>query len=158
MSTPQFFRTLADRTRLRIVNLLAHGPLCVCDIQYVLQQPQSSVSRHLAHLRLVSLVRDRRDGMRIFYELTDWGEGVPRGVLETLRRELKREPEYGPDLELLASLKASGECHQEGNDNATPAGPPWVTRRRRVGSKVAAAVPRKTRTGSGSRHAARAQR
>ena len=89
ITTPQFFRALADRTRLRIVNLLARGPLCVCDIQHVLGQPQSSVSRHLAHLRSSGLVRDRRDGMRTFYELADWDEGLARGVLDTLRRELE---------------------------------------------------------------------
>ncbi len=48
---PQLFRALADRTRLRIVNLLARGSLCVCDIQRILAQPQSSVSRHLALLK-----------------------------------------------------------------------------------------------------------
>ncbi len=113
-STPQFFRTLGDRTRLRIVNLLARGPLCVCDIQFILQQPQPSVSRHLAHLRMTDLVRDRRDGMRTFYELTDWNGPLPRGILQTLRRELKAEAEFARDLETLLALKASGECHREG--------------------------------------------
>ncbi len=124
-SPPQFFRMLGDRTRLRIVNLLARGPLCVCDIQFLLQQPQSSVSRHLAHLRMADLVRDRRDGMRTFYELTNWDGQFARGILETLRRDLKTEPEFGRDLESLSALKASGECHQEGrapSSGARPAG------------------------------------
>lgn len=120
-STPQFFRTLGDRTRLRIVNLLAHGPLCVCDIQFILQEPQSSVSRHLAHLRMADLVRDRRDGMRTFYELTDWGGPLPRGVLETLRHKLRAEAEFGRDLESLSALKTSGECHQEGRARSAEA-------------------------------------
>ncbi len=53
---PRLFRALADRTRLRIVNLLAHGSLCVCDIQRILEQPQSSVSRHLALLKSAGLI------------------------------------------------------------------------------------------------------
>lgn len=142
-STPQFFRTLADRTRLRIVNLLARGPLCVCDIQFVLQQPQSSVSRHLAHLRMGGLVRDRRDGMRTFYELTDWGGSLPRGVLETLRRELKTEAEFGGDLETLSTLKASGECHQEGK--APSAHPRRRTARRGLTSRPAVPAPARAR-------------
>lgn len=117
-SAHQFFRTLADRTRLRIVNLLARGPLCVCDIQYILRQPQSSVSRHLALLRTTGLVVDRRDGMRTFYELADWSAGLRRGVLQTLRRDLRLEAEYGHDLEALSALKAAGECHVEGADRA----------------------------------------
>ncbi len=122
-STPQFFRILGDRTRLRIVNLLARGPLCVCDIQSILQQPQSSVSRHLAHLRMADLVRDRRDGMRMFYELTDWRGPLARRILETLRRELRAESEFGRDLEGLSALKASGECHQEGRSPSAGAQP-----------------------------------
>lgn len=114
-STPQFFRILADRTRLRILNLLAQGPLCVCDIQHVLQQPQSSVSRHLAQLRVADLVRDRRDGMRTFYELTQWQGGLAGGVLDTLRRELGADPEFAPDLKALDALKAGEHYHRGGN-------------------------------------------
>jgi len=129
-SAPQFFRALADRTRLRIVNLLARGPLCVCDIRYILGQPQSSVSRHLALLRSSELVRDRRDGMRTFYQLTDWAPGLRRGVLETLRRELKTEHECRRDLEILAALKASGECHREGAERPVVTHAPRGTGRR----------------------------
>jgi ArsR family transcriptional regulator len=121
ISTPQFFRTLADRTRLRIVNLLARGPLCVCDIQYVIEQPQSSVSRHLGHLRTSGLVRDRRDGMRTFYELTEWEAGLAHGVFETLRRDLKAQPDCHRDLDTLAALKATGEYHQEGSERRSRA-------------------------------------
>jgi len=121
-STPHFFRALADRTRLRVVNLLARGPLCVCDIQYILGQPQSSVSRHLAHLRASGLVRDHRDGMRIFYELTGWDSGLRCGVLETLRRHLRADPEYRRDLNVLGALKAAGACHREGFSGNAGAG------------------------------------
>jgi ArsR family transcriptional regulator, arsenate/arsenite/antimonite-responsive transcriptional repressor len=153
-STPQFFRTLADRTRLRVVNLLARGPLCVCDIQFVLQQPQSSVSRHLGHLRMSGLVRDRRDGMRTFYELTDWGGPLARGVLETLRRHLRAEAEFGRDLETLSTLKASGECHQEGRA-------PSARAQRRTGRRGEAsrpAVPAPARARIRGERAERAQR
>ena len=127
LSPPQFFRALGDRTRLRIVSLLVGGPLCVCDIQFVLAQPQSSVSRHLALLRMLGLVRDRRDGMRTFYELTDWEAGLPLGVLEVLRRELETVREYQRDLDTLAAMKAAGACHLEGSDQ-----PPWPAQKRRA--------------------------
>jgi len=142
-STPRFFGTLADRTRLRIVNLLARGPLCVCDIQYILEQPQSSVSRHLAHLRAAGLVEDRRDGMRTFYDLTAWESGLPRGVLETLRRELKADPEFGRDLESLELLKASGEYHKQGKLPSIPRGRISARSRPRFG---ASSRPRPQRT------------
>jgi ArsR family transcriptional regulator len=121
-STPQFFRALADRTRLRVVNLLAHGSLCVCDIQRILEQPQSSVSRHLALLKSAGLIRDRRDGMRTFYALTVWDSRLGRAVLAAIRAHLAAEADYGADIDELIRLKARGDCHQE------PTG--WATGRR----------------------------
>lgn len=112
-SSPQLFRALADRTRLRIVNLLARGSLCVCDIQRILEQPQSSVSRHLALLRAAGLIEDRRDGMRTFYGLTTWDTGLARGVLAAIRAHLAVEGDYLRDVEELTELRARGECHEE---------------------------------------------
>jgi len=110
---PQLFRALADRTRLRIVNLLGRGALCVCDIQRILEQPQSSVSRHLALLKSAGLIRDRRDGMRIFYALTPWDTALARGVLTAIRSHLAVDGDYLRDMEELAALRARGECHEE---------------------------------------------
>ena len=95
ISAPQFFRALADRTRLRIVNLLSHGSLCVCDIQRLLEQPQSSVSRHLALLKSAGLIRDRRDGMRTFYALTVWDSRLARAVLTAIRATSAATPTTG---------------------------------------------------------------
>ncbi len=107
------FRALGDPTRLRIINLLARGSLCVCDIQRILEQPQSSVSRHLALLRSAGLIHDRRDGMRTFYRLTAWDTGLARGVLSAIRGHLALEGDYLRDLGELTALRARGECHEE---------------------------------------------
>lgn len=112
-SPPRLFRALADRTRLRIVNLLVRGSLCVCDIQRILAQPQSSVSRHLALLKSAGLIGDRRDGMRIFYSLTGWDSRLARAVLTAIRAHLGAEADYGSDLDELARLRAMGKCHEE---------------------------------------------
>jgi ArsR family transcriptional regulator len=112
-SAPQLFRALADRTRLRIVNLLARGSLCVCDIQRILEQPQSSVSRHLALLKSAGLIVDRRDGMRTFYALTTWHSPFARGVLGAIRAHLATEGDYRADIDELTLLRARGECHEE---------------------------------------------
>jgi ArsR family transcriptional regulator, arsenate/arsenite/antimonite-responsive transcriptional repressor len=110
---PELFGALADRTRLRIVNLLTRGSLCVCDIQRILCQPQSSVSRHLALLRFARLIEDRRDGMRIFYRLAVPETGLARGVLAAIKRRLATEGDYRCDVEALTTLRARGECHVE---------------------------------------------
>src|SRR5512134_825820 len=98
-AAPSLFRALADRTRLRIVNLLARGSLCVCAIQRILNQPQSSVSRHLALLRSAGLIRDRRDGMRTFYALTPWDSSLARAVLAAIRVHLAANGDYRSDVD-----------------------------------------------------------
>ncbi len=65
----EILKAAADPTRLRVLNLLRLGSICVCDLQSVLQIPQPSVSRHLAALRHAGLVNDVRKGMRIVYSL-----------------------------------------------------------------------------------------
>jgi ArsR family transcriptional regulator, arsenate/arsenite/antimonite-responsive transcriptional repressor len=114
MTSPsQLFRALADRTRLRIVNLLTRGSLCVCDVQRILAQPQSSVSRHLALLKSAGLIQDRRDGMRIFYGLTGWDSRLARAVLSAIRAHLASEADYSADIAELTRLRERGHCHEE---------------------------------------------
>ena len=114
MAPPErLFRALGDRTRLRIINLLARRSLCVCDIQRILGQPQPSVSRHLALLKSAGLIGDRRDGMRTFYALTTWGGPLARGVLSAMRGHLAVEGDYLRDLEELERLRARGDCHEQ---------------------------------------------
>lgn len=67
----KIFKALSAETRLRILALLTHGELCVCDLMAVLQLPQSTVSRHLAYLRNTGLVVDRREGAWMYYRLED---------------------------------------------------------------------------------------
>ena len=54
------FRAFSDRTRLRILNLLRRGELCVCDLVRVIDAPQPTISRHLAYLRKARLVTAQR--------------------------------------------------------------------------------------------------
>jgi ArsR family transcriptional regulator len=66
-------KAFADRTRLRLMHLLAHrGPeVCVCDFMDVLQIPQSTVSRQIAPLRMLGLVKSRRAGTWVYYALAE---------------------------------------------------------------------------------------
>jgi ArsR family transcriptional regulator len=58
---------LADRTRLRILNLLRNGEVCVADFTEVLGDSQPKISRHLAYLRNAGIVDTRREGKWIHY-------------------------------------------------------------------------------------------
>jgi ArsR family transcriptional regulator len=61
--------TLAEPTRLRIVNCLAAAPLFVSDLQMVLQLPQPTVSRHLTVLKKARVVRDTPIAQFVLYKL-----------------------------------------------------------------------------------------
>lgn len=91
----RLFTALADPTRVRIVNLLAEGELCVCDLVEILEQPQPTVSRHLASLRGSRLVGVRRRGRFAHYRLAD-----PAGVLAA---ELLALVRHGLDDDVLAA-------------------------------------------------------
>lgn len=81
MDPVQFYKCLADDTRLRCLLLIQHEQeLCVCELTTALDEIQPKISRHLAQLRSYGVLIDRRQGQWIFYrinpELTDWAKQV----------------------------------------------------------------------------------
>jgi ArsR family transcriptional regulator len=64
------FKALADRTRLRLLNLMAAGEVCVCFFVEVLGESQPKISRHLAYLRRAGVVAARRDGKWMHYRVS----------------------------------------------------------------------------------------
>jgi len=65
------FKALSDETRLRILKLLEHGELCVCDIVAAMDMIQPKVSFHLGVLKEAGLIKDRRQGKWIHYSIDD---------------------------------------------------------------------------------------
>jgi len=79
------FRGFADPTRLRILNVLAAGELCVGDIADVLGLPQPTVSRHLAYLRRTGLAEARRQWNVVPYRLADPAHPVHERLIDCVR-------------------------------------------------------------------------
>ena len=80
------FKALSEETRLRIVKLLDHGELCVCDIVAALDMIQPKVSFHLAVLKDAGLVKDRRQGKWTHYSIVDTDMFRRFLLLSTLER------------------------------------------------------------------------
>ncbi len=81
MNPVNFFKCLADDTRLRCLLLIEHeDELCVCELTEALQEIQPKVSRHLAQLRNCQLLLDRRKGQWVFYRinpaLPEWAKAI----------------------------------------------------------------------------------
>ncbi len=121
----RLFGSLADETRLRILNLLARGELCVCDLTTVLDIGQSKASRHLAHLRNVGLVEDRRNGVWMYYSLAKPNGPTHRRVVEWLAETVADFPQTAADLKALQTLQGRnrrcGECVSGNGHRKSPA-------------------------------------
>ena len=95
------FRAFSDRTRLRILNLLGGGELCVCDLVRVIGAPQPKVSRHLAYLRKAGLVTARKEGLWMYYELAPSRNEFHRKLIECLSCCFTDVPELAADAKAL---------------------------------------------------------
>ena len=69
--TAELFKAVSDPTRLRIINALILSEMCVCDIAALMSMTQPAVSHHLKILRQMQLVKYRREGKVVYYELDD---------------------------------------------------------------------------------------
>ncbi len=81
----ELFKGFADPTRIRILNVLAAGELCVCDIHDILGLPQSLVSRHLARLRNAGLVEVERTTQFAHYSLAAPDNSVQRNLVHCVK-------------------------------------------------------------------------
>lgn len=70
-SLADLFKTLADPTRVKILNALSLSELCVCDLAAILGLSQSATSHQLRILRLSRLVKNRKSGKMVYYSLDD---------------------------------------------------------------------------------------
>jgi ArsR family transcriptional regulator, arsenate/arsenite/antimonite-responsive transcriptional repressor len=113
MDLVQIYECFCDRTRLRILNLLAQTRLCVCHFQEILGEPQVKISKHLAYLREREMVVAERQQNWMIYSL-------PRKPAPELEVNLKCLQDCTPsdavfkrDLKALAKLQSSC-CEPDG--------------------------------------------
>ena len=81
----ELFKAFAEPVRLRLLNLLASGEVCVCHLHEALELPQSTVSRHLAYLRRRGLVVGRKEGLWVHYRLAKPAGELHRTLIGCLR-------------------------------------------------------------------------
>jgi len=108
MRIERFFLMLADRTRLRLLNLMRDKEVCVCFLVEVLQLPQPTISRHLAALRSAGLVSARKEGRWMHYRLVPSVDGPAARILEETMVMLSRDAEMERDRARLVSFSCEG--------------------------------------------------
>jgi ArsR family transcriptional regulator len=104
-------KALSDPNRVRIVKMLQHKLMCVCEMQEALQISQSSVSKHLKILEEAGLVDFRKDGLWVNYYLAD-GRKSPyvSSLMGNLRHWLEEEPEVEELIKQLPSIRREEIC------------------------------------------------
>jgi len=99
-----FFRALADRTRLRLLNLLGTDEVCVCFFVEVLKTNQPKISRHLAYLRRAGIVGARREGPWMHYRIVEPADPDAALVLHEVMSWLAKDQEMQRDRERLVKF------------------------------------------------------
>ena len=98
----QLFQALGDRTRVRLLNLMAQGEVCVCFFVEVLGVPQPKISRHLAYLRSAGLVAARRDAKWMHYSITPPEHPTARRAFDAIVATFEDDRELQRDRAMLA--------------------------------------------------------
>lgn len=105
MEIVQVLRTLGDKSRLRIVNILREGHLSVGEIEHILELTQSNVSKHLSKLRQAGIITQERKAQWIYY-------GINHAIMdrypllrELLEKELDKVEACRQDLERLREYR-----------------------------------------------------
>jgi ArsR family transcriptional regulator len=98
------FKALADRTRLRLLNLMGDDEVCVCFFVEVLKTNQPKISRHLAYLRKAGLVGARREGKWMHYRVSVPPDEHAAHIFAEVRAWLAQDRELQRDRTRLRQL------------------------------------------------------
>ncbi|UCH07204.1 MAG: winged helix-turn-helix transcriptional regulator [Deltaproteobacteria bacterium] len=104
-------KALSDPNRIKILKMLQHKMMCVCELQAALQIAQPSVSKHLKILENADLVDSKKDGMWVNYHLTD-GSRSPyaASILGNLRHWLEDDREVTELVQKLPEIRREDIC------------------------------------------------
>lgn len=103
------FLALADKTRLRLLNLMREREVCVYLFTEVLSEGQPKISRHLAYLRNAGIVEARRDGKWMYYRIITPRHKFAEFILNDVLDWLKTQDEMREDVSKLAIISGLPE-------------------------------------------------
>lgn len=103
-------KALADENRIRMINLLRNGELCVCEIEAVIGAKQSNVSRHLNKLKVAGLITSEKKSQWVYYRLNEPTFQKFPFLLNIINEELEKIDICKEDLKLLEKFRKSCRC------------------------------------------------
>ncbi|MBN2287285.1 MAG: winged helix-turn-helix transcriptional regulator [Tissierellales bacterium] len=110
-------KALADENRLRIVHLLMHYDLCVCELEVILDMNQSNVSRHLSKLRSAKIIKPLKEGQWVHYKIESGFSTENIELMSYLTHEFEKELPFVNDLARCKTyIHSSFNCQTITND------------------------------------------
>jgi len=111
----QIYKCLCDTQRLRILNLLREGPLCVCHLTEILDADQVKISKQLRYMKTLGMVIGERRAQWIFYRLADPENSLLQENLKCLQDSASEQLCFTEDLQLRQKVlerfcKETPEC------------------------------------------------
>jgi ArsR family transcriptional regulator len=107
----QFFKLLADETRMRCLLLIAREQrLCVCELTHALDESQPKISRHLAQLRQSGVLNDERQGQWVYYKVSDQLPGWLNKIIDGLKHSNCLQQQYSVDTQRLRDMTDRPSC------------------------------------------------
>jgi ArsR family transcriptional regulator, arsenate/arsenite/antimonite-responsive transcriptional repressor len=104
-------KALSDPSRVKIIKLLQHKMLCVCEIQAALGLAQSTVSKHLKIMEDADLITSFKDGLWVNYQPGGRARNpFAAGMLDNLRYWLEDDPDLAPVMERLPGIDRKKLC------------------------------------------------
>jgi ArsR family transcriptional regulator, arsenate/arsenite/antimonite-responsive transcriptional repressor len=102
----EFFKVLADETRLRCLALIFENEeICVCEIMHALDLPQSKISRHLSIIKLNKVISQRREGQWVLYSKEPTLSDFKTNIIKMTIDELTKTGIFKQDKKRLSTMK-----------------------------------------------------
>lgn len=108
MNIVQILKALGDETRIKIMNILRNGSLCVCEIEAILEITQSNASRHLNKLMNANLVTYYKEAKYVYYKLNEDTLNEYSFIKAILEDGLEKEEKLKLDYDILVNYKDAG--------------------------------------------------
>lgn len=103
-----FFSALADKTRLRLLNLMRDGEVCVCFFAETLGTNNPKISRHLSYLKRADLVKGRREGKWMHYRISAPTDKGALEVFNSMMKMFESDRQMKADRERLVNFACAG--------------------------------------------------
>lgn len=104
------FKALSEENRIRILALLMHGEMCVCEIEECLKMTQPNVSRHLSALKNSGMLDSYKQAQWAYYKISSKFKKENQHLWLYLEQMLKQTPQYQKDLAAYEKCKEQDIC------------------------------------------------